>query len=226
MKKNIFNKVLGAMLIIFAVLYSLSLFDIIDTSLIFRGWWTFFIIVPCLISLIFDGFNYINTIGLGIGCIFFLSAQGIISDDIDGKLIFPFIIVVIGVGLIFNKGKNKTDFNKQGKFSEGDEATFYAMFSGNSPQYGGMPFKGCNCYAIFGGMELRLRDANITENCVINTYSVFGGTDILLPNNVKAVVNSTNILGGANNKFISSTNENAPTVLINNTCIFGGLDIK
>lgn len=227
MKNNISKKIIGVLLVVFGVMMALSYLDIVDFSAAFRGWWTMFIIIPCLVSLIFDGFNFVNIIGLGVGCILFLSAQKIIPYGVGGKLILPFVIVVVGTEMIFAREKKKEEYGDEVK-SDGksSQTNMHAIFSTNTPCFDGQGFDGCNCCAVFGGMELRLKNADITSNCVINTCSVFGGTDVFLPSNVKVVVNSTNILGGANNKFVSSTDENAPVVFIKNTCVFGGLNIK
>ena len=74
----------------------------------FDGWWTLFIIIPCLISIVENGFNTGNIVGLTIGVLFLLSSQGIINSRIVAKLIFPTIIILIGIKIIFRDSFNKT----------------------------------------------------------------------------------------------------------------------
>ena len=61
---------------------------------------------------------------------------------------------------------------------------------------------------------------------VVNYTAIFGGGDVFVPSNVKVKVTTVPIFGGVSNKAASSTDQNAPVVYVNATCIFGGIDIK
>lgn len=64
------NRILwGLVFIVLGIIIALNVFNIIDFNIFFRGWWTFIIIVPCLIGL-FDNTNE-NKIGNIIGLIGF-----------------------------------------------------------------------------------------------------------------------------------------------------------
>ena len=56
--------------------------------------------------------------------------------------------------------------------------------------------------------------------------SVFGGIDILVPDNVVIKTKSTSIFGGVENKKEVTNDENKTTIYVNATCIFGGVEIK
>ena len=79
---------------------------------------------------------------------------------------------------------------------------------------------------VFGEIELNLENAMINQDIIINSTVIFGGVDIIVPNNVKVKISSVPIFGGAANKVRPCANDNAPTIYINATCIFGGLDSK
>ena len=70
------------------------------------------------------------------------------------------------------------ELNKENK----DE--YYATFSGQKLNFIGDEFKGASANAIFGGVDVDLRNANITQDEIINATAVFGGIDIIVPNNV------------------------------------------
>lgn len=57
-------------------------------------------------------------------------------------------------------------------------------------------------------------------------YLSEGGADILLPDNVNIKVNSNSLFGGVDNKNHQNLKDNAHTVYLNGTCIFGGVDVK
>ena len=66
-------------------------------ELFFYGWWTFFIIIPCLVNLFESGVKRSNTIGVTIGVLLLLSSWNIIPED----LVVPILLIVIGAVLIF-----------------------------------------------------------------------------------------------------------------------------
>ncbi|PKM73892.1 MAG: hypothetical protein CVU91_02265 [Firmicutes bacterium HGW-Firmicutes-16] len=227
MKKSTVSIILGVLVIALGVFFggqALGFWEQYKVS--FDGWWTMFIIVPCVISIINSGFNLFNTIGAGIGVLLLLAAQDVLHNDLGYKLMIPYVLVVFGLSIMFRRPIRFRKESNNGIFAGNQGENYFAVFGGNTPQFDGIDFRGANAYAIFGGIDLKLQNAIIRRDCVINSYSVFGGTDIILPKNVKVLVDSTPIFGGVDNRFVNNAGENAPTVLIRAVSIFGGTDIK
>ena len=61
---------------------------------------------------------------------------------------------------------------------------------------------------------------------MINAYSIFGATTLLVPSNYNVKVNSTAILGGNDNKVQSANDDNQTTIYINCLSVLGGCEIK
>ena len=227
MKKSTVSVILGVLVIALGVFFggqALGLWQQYKVS--FDGWWTLFIIVPCVISIANGGFNPFNTIGAGVGVLLLLSAQNVLRDGLGYELIAPYIVVIFGLSLIFKKPIRFKKECNTGIYAGNKGDNYFAIFGGNSPKFDGIDFRGANSYAIFGGIDLKLQSAIIRRDCVINCYTIFGGTDVFLPPNVKCIVESTPILGSVENRFVSEAGENAPTVIIRAISIFGGTDIK
>lgn len=85
---------------------------------------------------------------------------------------------------------------------------------------------GANLDAVFGSVELDLKGAVIKQDQVINANAIFGGIEITVPTNVNVKIKSTPIFGGTSNKAKTTYNESLPTLYINSTAIFGGVEIK
>lgn len=220
------NILWGAFFIILGLGFAGNAFNMWNFNIFFDGWWTLFIIIPCGISLIQNGFKISNLIGLMIGIMLLLAAQGVVEGNVLGKLIVPFIFVLIGLSMIFKnlfRGEHggHIDIKYQGGNSEHS-----AIFSGGRYQVTGEKFMGTTMNAIFGGVDLDLRNAIIDEDVVINATAVFGGINIYVPSNVKVKVSNVPIFGGVDNKAFNSPDPNAPTIYLNSTCMFGGIDIK
>lgn len=227
MKKSTVSIVLGLIVVAFGIFYGGEALGYWDYHITFNGWWTVFIIVPCLLSVFSGGLNLFNCIGTGVGVLILLNEQGALKNGMGFKLIFPFILLAFGFSIIFKKPIKMNKEGNNGVYAGSDGENYFAIFGGNSPHFTDVDFRGANTYAIFGSVELKLQNAIIRRDCVIHTYTVFGGTEIILPKNVRVVVESTPILGGVNNTFVPDTIEsNSPTVIIRALTIFGTSDIS
>ena len=111
------------------------------------------------------------------------------------------------------------------ELNKNEKEEYYATFSGQKLNFSGEDFKGASLNAIFGGIDLDLRNVNITQDQVVNATTVFGGIDILVPNNVNVKVKSNSLFGGVDNK-VKTYNENLPTIYVKGFCLFGGVEIK
>ncbi len=216
----------GIALIAVGVIFALNALNITDVTLFFEGWWTLFIIVPCVIGLFTEREKTGNIIGLIIGVFLFLCCQDILSFSMLWKLLVPAIIVIIGLKMIFTglfSNKANEIFAKI-KASGGETKTGSAIFSGQDINYDGQVFEGAELSAIFGGVECNLRNAIIEKDCAIKIEAIFGGIDIFVPDNINVKVTSNCIFGGISNK--TPARKEVPTLYITGTCVFGGVDIK
>ena len=219
----------GLVLIALGVILGGNAFDWWNIELFFDGWWTLFIIVPCVIGLITEkGERIGNLAGIIAGVLLLLACQNVITFDVLWKMILPIVVISIGIILIcknlFNHKFDK-EINKLNKDLNDDDA-IGAAFSGQNINFAGEEFKGKNVGAVFGGLKLDLRKAIIKKDVVINAKAIFGGIDILVPDDVTIKIKSNSIFGGISNKKDNTPSDKAPTIYINGTAIFGGVDIK
>lgn len=99
-------------------------------------------------------------------------------------------------------------------------------FGGEDINYGEEEFLGGTFTAVFGGLTLNMVNVKITGDVVIDVSATFGGIEIILPRGVKVVTHITPVLGGSECKYPSSSDPAAPTVIVNGTASFGGIEIK
>ena len=225
--KNFKGALLGVILVCIGIILCLNEFGVTDIDIFFKGWWTLFIIVPSLMSIFSDKEKTGGIIGLFIGVILLLSVNDVIDFDIILKLIFPAILVCIGLSIISKNIVNKDVSKKIDELNEKSikGGTYCSTFSSQNINVD-EEFGGCKLDAIFGGIKLDLRNAKIKKDVVINASAIFGGIDILVPDGVTVKIKSTSIFGGASNKAKNETNEKAHTIYVNATCLFGGVDVK
>lgn len=224
MKNKLSAMIPGIILVLVGGAYLGNAFGMWDFSIFFDGWWTLFILIPCATNLIKYGANMFNIVGLTIGTFWLFSEWELINFEIVWKAVVPILVIAVGIKIIFQNSRDDA-FSKTSS-KDGSMPNLFAIFGGSSPNYSNLEFRGCNAYAIFGGVDINLRNAIINENCIINGYALFGGIDIMLPENVKVKTASTPIFGGISNAYMSSADEKAPTVYVRSTSIFGGVEIK
>ena len=219
----------GVVLIALGVILGGNALGWFDINIFFKGWWTLFIIVPCTISLIANPREWLgNLIGIMVGVSLMLACLDVISFSSLWKLLLPAIIILIGLSLIF-KNLFSRKFDKavsklNDKFSKEDESG--AVFGGANIDMSGKEFKGKNINAVFGGLKLDLRKAKIKEDVIINASAIFGGIDILVPDNVIVETKSNSFFGGVSNKTKIVPKGKAPTIYVNGMALFGGIEVK
>ena len=213
--------VIGILLVIIGIGYIGNIFEVWNFTLFFPGWWSMFLIVPAIAMIARDGMRPINIVLLGIGAIILITSRKGTLPEVVGKLLPPVLIMALGLAIIF-RGSLSVPFGKPQK----KVPSHIAIFGGSTPNYNGKTFIGAFCTALFGGVDLLLKDAAIENGAVIDALALFGGVDVVLPPNVNVEVSATPIFGGAGVAKNRTYNENDPTVYVNAVCIFGGVDIK
>lgn len=216
----------GIVFILVGVVLGLNALELTNINIFFDGWWTLIIIVPCLINLFNEKEDKTsNIIGLVIGIGFLLAAQNIIDFTLILKLIIPFILVAIGLSFLFSDKLKKKVTEKIKTTNKEDLESIVATFTEQKINKDNEDFEGANLDAVFGGINLDLRKATFSKETVIKASCIFGGIDILLPDDVNVILKSTPIFGGVSNK-LRHNKDNKKTVYIDAFCLFGGIDIK
>lgn len=80
---------------------------------------------------------------------------------------------------------------------------------------------------LFGGGDIDFTEARFTHPTVrIRIFTLFGGANIYVREDINAVSNIVSIFGGSNNSAPSSKRSQAPVVIVQGLVLFGGTDIK
>ena len=156
------------------------------------------------------------TIGVSIG----LGAYGVINISV-WKIFWP--VMLIAIGLIVSVGSGG---HKRSKKSVADDSgnEKIAIFYGEESRVKG-DYTGGSATAIFGGVELDLRRANIKDGAVIDIFTFCGGVSISLPDDVIVKNEVRGILGGSEDKSVSKPSAKK-TIYLRGECILGGLEVK
>lgn len=224
--KKIRGVLWGIILVAVGVLFALNALNITDIDVFFDGWWTLFIILPCIIGLFTEREKTGNLIGIAIGVFLLLCCQGVLRFSLIWRLLIPAVLVIIGIKMVIGglMGNKANEILTKQKASGTAPRNGCAIFSGCDLILDGEEFDGAELTAVFGGVKCDLRHAVIDHDCAIQVSAIFGGIDILVPDTINVRVSSTSLFGGVSNK--TAVHKDAPTIYVSGTCLFGGVDIK
>jgi hypothetical protein len=82
-------------------------------------------------------------------------------------------------------------------------------------------------FAVFGGVELDLRQAVLSQREVtINVTCVFGGVEIKVPPGVRVISSAAAVFGGVEVPGDDTLEPDAPVIKLTGLTLFGGVDVK
>ena len=222
------NILWGLLLIVLGLIFGLNALDITDIDVFFDGWWTLFIIIPCGLGLLREREKTGNLIGLSIGVALLLACQGFLDFGMILKLIFPALLVVFGVSLVLKAMATDRGARKfiEAHINEPGSGEYCSTFSGQKLHFAGEHFRGAKLTAVFGSVDLDLTGAIIDHDVVIDATAIFGGVDIIVPQNYRVRICSNSICGGVSEEHMHATQEGLITVYVNGNCMFGGVNVK
>ncbi len=221
----------GIILIVVGILYFLQSTDLIDyrvSHIIFSlPFWAF----------LFGCHLLMNTGKKLLGAIFFFGGGIFLlgrifpTFHVDGDVIFPLIIITIGVYIIFkHRNSTQTFWKKENINIDQDTIDDVAIFGGGTKVFNSNNFRGGNITAIFGGSEIDLKSCQLAEGTsIIEVLTIFGGTTIIVPSEWNIRLNVTPLFGGFSNKVRRDPNlavDLNRTLEIRGVAIFGGGEIK
>ncbi len=156
------------------------------------------------------------TIGVSIG----LGAYGVINISI-WKIFWPVMLIAIGLMVSVGSGGHKRS-KKSAAADSGSEKI--AIFYGEESRVKG-DYTGGSATAIFGGVELDLRQAKIKDGAVIDIFTFCGGVSINMPDDVIVKNEVRGILGGSEDRTVSKSSAKK-TIILRGECVLGGLEVK
>ena len=148
---------------------------------------------------------------------------------LDFNYIWPLIIIAFGLKLLW-KALDRRRHLEDGSVSGDPSSSIMAVFSGGKRKIVSQDFKGLDVLALFGGVDLDLREAKIAgEQAVIDVNATFGGVEIKIPETWSLIVKTVAIFGGVEDKTIPpklDSNAPAPRLVLTGTALFGGVSVR
>lgn len=165
-----------------------------------------------------------------LGAIFQLNALGI--THLRFADLWPLAIIFVGLLLMWGAVKSPVVVVSGGVPESSDALNVVAIFGGAERRITSRAFKGGRVTAIFGGVELDFRDADIEgDKAVLEVNCIFGGVEIRVPANWRVDSRSLPILGGFSDRtrlagVQDSAQPGPKTLVVNGSVILGGVETR
>lgn len=226
--------IIGTIFLIIGAVLTLDNLNIFNFNLpdyVLR-WHTFLIVVGIFMATVREKLGFGVTLMI-IGGIFLLQDM---ADyywwDFDFRDIFrlwPLVFVAIGASLIFKKSQHK-DYEKKNIKGDMDYVDELAVFGGVERTVTSKEFKGGKLTSIFGGTDLNLINADLSQGTnILDVFILFGGCDIRVPSDMNVKVKVTAIFGGFSDerKMIAENDaNNGKELIVQGMVLFGGGSVK
>jgi len=220
---------LGIIIILFGIGALFQQLGLFNLGNVISMWWPLILIGAGVSQLSKAPVSTTSGITLVVIGVFFQLKQFDIITVSLMRFFWPVIIIAIGVSMLVPKTlkKENNEFTKS-EINE-DMVDNLALFSGVKTRNISKSFRGGSLVAIFGGIDMDLRDACIlNEGARIDVTAAFGGVNIIVPPEWSVVVKGIPLFGGWSNKTRGKNyvNPEAPVLTLNCFVAFGGVDIK
>lgn len=224
--------VLGILLIVFGLLWGASTIWPGVINLMFDGWWTLFIIIPCLCGLFSSNDRTGSAFGLLVGVLMLLVEQTMLTWALFAHLLLAALVVLLGVKIIVGKGRRTTG-TRQAKVEarqvmrDGKNIrTYEVSFGEQRVQLDNEVFEGADIECSFGAFRLDLSNAIVNQDVVVSVECSFGGLTIIAPPNCAVKVAAKSAFGGIDDKRSRLPESPEHTLYINGEVTFAGVEVK
>lgn len=209
----------GGLVVAAGVILLLDNTGALDAGDVFTTWWPVVVIVAGLLGLVANPRHWAApVIVMLVGGALLLWTLGVV-DSLD--LVIPAALILIGIFVIFGRARPGAEE------TSADRISTFNFFSGSEIASHSKQFSGGNVAAVFGGAEIDLRDAAPAPGAVIDAFAAFGGIEISVPEGWQVLTRGFPIFGGFENATTKDRiPPDAPTLTVQATILFGGVEIK
>ena len=232
---------IGLSLVLFGLGWLLDVFDVLSFGSLLRTWWPTVLMVIAAIQLATrSGSATGSAVLFGIGALLQLSKLNLLPGGFWSAF-WPLVVIIIDISLISPYLRNRPRRASTPGFPADMDASTAsatvnddarvdqtALFSSAELRVTSQGFVGGELSAIFGGIEIDLREAAIAgPSALLRATAIFGGIEITVPSSWRVVVTGTPVFGGVDNRTqFRTADPHGPTLLLDVTAVFGGIEIR
>lgn len=153
--------------------------------------------------------------------------QLMVAKTFDDLIPITRDLVVVGAPVPVLEPATTRDFTIDNSSASDESDKLVAIFGGVTRNGNWRIRKHTHAVAIFGGMDLDLRNAIFEGPTVeISGFWCFGGLDIKVPAGIQVRDQTAGIFGGTDIRDLGEPIPGAPTLVIKGVTLFGGVSVR
>jgi hypothetical protein len=217
--------VLGLIVLALGVLFLLDNFGILDAST-YLHYWPGALILVGLVKLLnaHDGRERFGSlIWLAIGTWLLLDAMNLVN--ISFWDLWPVALIMLGIAMV-GRGIG-CGWRRAGMTENVSRVHAFALMSGIVRRVTSKDFRGGDATAVMGGVEIDLRNADITNGpAVFDAVAFWGGIDLIVPSGWTIQNDGIALLGAFEDNRKDTAGDSGKVLVIRGVCIMGGVEVK
>jgi predicted membrane protein len=213
---------LGLLLVAGGGLLLLDQLGVVAAGSLIAQWWPLVLVALGLVQLIDQprAFSAPATLML-VGLVLLGFTTGVLTAA-AWELLWPLALIVAGIWIALGmRGRGRVSATDE------DVVDAVAVFSGAERAPASMQFAGGSLLALFGGVTLDCRRAELAEDgAVLRAVAIFGGCDIIVPDDWHVRIDGLALFGGNDDKTVHRpVAAGEPVMVIRATSLFGGTEV-
>ena len=218
-----FRTVFGIILVVIGGGFFLDQMGVLDFGVILGTWWPLIIILIGALQLVTRSVPWPAGVFVVVLGVLFQIAELEIFDINFGQLIWPAILILAGIYLVFGRS-----LRSPGTVHTESDLDRLIIFGGMEDRIEAHPFKGGSITTMFGGAELDLRHSTIDPSgAELDVTCAFGGVELAVPPEWDVKITGLPLFGGWDNKTrpAAASEDPRPTLRVRCMVAFGGVEI-
>lgn len=216
---------LGIGLLVVGGLYLLDLGDIVDAGSIVSNWWPLAVIAFGIMALIGPSRSMVGGSIITFAGVVLLIASLDLLPVSASELIFPLILISVGLGLLLIRSGITTS----GRGDPRSQINGFTVFGSQNIVSRAESITGGALTAIFGSIDLDLRATRpAPDGAGIEVFAAFGSVNVAVPRGWGVTVSGMPLFASFEDKIDRSIEPepDAPRLVISGVALFGGVEIK
>jgi predicted membrane protein len=221
----------GAVLVLIGLVLLLDHMGVLDAGQLLK-FWPMILVIAGAINLMQSGRRAWGGVLLTLGVLFQLDQLGI--AHFRWADLWPLALIFAGIFIMWGSIEARNALGRMAKGTGDPRTTLneHVLFGGIERRVNSKQFRGGQLQAVFGGIEVDLRDAEMDgDEATLVANSVFGGIEIRVPETWYVASRGQGIFGAFTDAtkyrgVEDSTNPHRKTLIVRGASVFGGVEIR
>jgi predicted membrane protein len=222
---------IGILLVVIGLFILLDNLQVLDLGPFLSRWWPLLIVLVGFWKLTVWGVQSLSSslLLIIIGTLCLLATLNVVTWGALFEF-WPIFLIALGIWVLLRPTRHFSERLRAREEENADILDAWALFGGSERQVTSQQFKGGKATTLFGGIDIDLRRASLSEGeHSLDVTVLFGGIDVWVPANWDVRVTGSPIFGSIDDQRVKPTGGQTSFrghLHINAFAMFGGVNIK